>query len=75
MRKVITEGSELDGYEHLRPEDQAKVVKAVQEGHVADEDIPKSARKTISKKKHKKAKWDPVKEKVAAAAKVCFFFF
>jgi hypothetical protein len=39
------EGSEFDGYCELRLEDYAKVVKGWQDGHVADEDIPDSARK------------------------------
>jgi hypothetical protein len=69
MKKSVTDGSELDGYELLRPEDQAKVVKAWQEGHVADED---STRKPVGKhggevKKRKKAKRAPAKKKVAAA--------
>ena len=45
MKKKFEEASELDGYEALTPEDQARVIKAYQEGHVADEDIPESARK------------------------------
>lgn len=45
MKKNFSEASELDGYEGLKPEDQAKVDKAWEEEHVADEDIPASARK------------------------------
>ena len=46
MKQLFEEASELDGYEALTPEDQARVIKAYQEGHVADEDIPESARKS-----------------------------
>lgn len=45
MKKSFSEASELDGYEDLKPEDQAKVDKAWEDGEVADEDIPPSARK------------------------------
>lgn len=33
-----------DGFDELIPSDQAKVKRAFAEGHVADEDIPDSAR-------------------------------
>ncbi|KIK65652.1 hypothetical protein GYMLUDRAFT_159512 [Collybiopsis luxurians FD-317 M1] len=39
------EASDIDGFEELRPEDQDKITKAWEEGHVADEDIPETARK------------------------------
>jgi hypothetical protein len=74
MKESITEGSELDGYEALKPEDQAKIVNAWQEGHVADEDIPDTARKTADdedkgeEEKPKKAKRAPAKKKAAAPA-------
>lgn len=45
MKKQFEAASELDGYEDLKAADQAKVDKAWEEGHVADEDIPASARK------------------------------
>jgi len=41
----MSEASELDGYEDLRPEDQKKVSAAFAAGKVADEDIPESAKK------------------------------
>ena len=73
MKKSIPEGTELDGYGQLTPEDQAKVVKAWQEGHVDDEDIPETARKPVGEdggdeEKPKKAKRAPAKKKAAAAA-------
>lgn len=45
MKNSFSESSELDGYDELTDEDKAKVDKAWEEGHVADEDIPDSARK------------------------------
>ena len=42
---MFSEPSELDGYEELKPEDQAKIQKALEEGHVAEEDVPESAKK------------------------------
>lgn len=45
MKNSFEQASELDGYEDLKPEDQEKVDKAWEDGHVADEDIPDSARK------------------------------
>lgn len=45
MHKQFESASELDGYDELKPEDQAKVDKAWEEGKVADEDIPATARR------------------------------
>ncbi|KAG6899853.1 hypothetical protein C0993_006197 [Termitomyces sp. T159_Od127] len=45
MKKSFSSSSELDGYDDLRPEDKAKVDAAWEAGHVADEDIPESAKK------------------------------
>ncbi|EDR04643.1 uncharacterized protein LACBIDRAFT_304351 [Laccaria bicolor S238N-H82] len=45
MRGYFGEPSELGGYEDLKPEDQAKVVKAWQEGKIDPADVPESARK------------------------------
>lgn len=45
VKKNFEVASDLDGYEDLRAEDQAKIVKAYEDGHVADEDIPETARK------------------------------
>jgi hypothetical protein len=45
MKKSLDEPSELDGYDELKPEDQAKIVKAWQEGKVDPADVPESARK------------------------------
>ncbi|KAJ7690163.1 hypothetical protein B0H16DRAFT_1589752 [Mycena metata] len=45
VKKVHDAADEVDGFEELSAEDQARVSKAWEEGHVADEDIPESARK------------------------------
>jgi hypothetical protein len=45
MKKNFEDPAELDGYEDLKPEDQEKINKAYEDGHVADEDVPESARK------------------------------
>jgi len=66
MKKSVQEASDLDGYDDLRPEDQATVIKAWQDGHVADEDIPDSARKPADEdgeEKPKKTKKAAVKKK------------
>jgi hypothetical protein len=56
VKKSFEDVSELDGYEVLNPEDQARVIKAYQEGHVADEDIPESARKPADEEEEKPKK-------------------
>ena len=45
MKKSFSEADELDGFDELRPADQDKIRKAWEDGHVADEDIPETARK------------------------------
>ncbi|GAA6051280.1 hypothetical protein JCM3770_006793 [Rhodotorula araucariae] len=79
MRESFESAEELDGYEDLEPEDQERVKKAFEAGHVADEDIPDSARKPeaepeldedgnpIETPKKAKAKRAPRKKKAAAS--------
>ena len=61
IKKSLTEMSELDGYDDLHSEDKNKLNKAWEDGHVADEDIPESAKKPVGedgeeeKPKRKKA--------------------
>jgi hypothetical protein len=65
-KKVHDDASDLDGFEDLKPEDQAKIVKAWQVGEVADEDIPDSARKPAAEdgaEKPKKATKKATKKK------------
>jgi len=73
MKKNFEDASELDGYEDLRPEDQEKVNKAWEDGQVADEDIPESARKAPNNNSGGETDKDEAKEKAkkkkAAAAK------
>lgn len=45
MKKSFDEADQLDGFEELSSPDQDKVRKAWDDGHVADEDIPETARK------------------------------
>lgn len=45
MKKSFDEADELDGFETLNEPDQEKIRKAWTDGHVADEDIPETARK------------------------------
>ena len=45
MKETYSDASELDGFDELNPEDREKIVKAFEDGHVAEEDIPESARK------------------------------
>ncbi|EKM75837.1 hypothetical protein AGABI1DRAFT_116161 [Agaricus bisporus var. burnettii JB137-S8] len=45
VKKSIGAVTEIHGYEDLNDEDKAKVSTALDEGHVADADIPDSARK------------------------------
>ncbi|TNY19268.1 poly polymerase and DNA-ligase Zn-finger region-domain-containing protein, partial [Rhodotorula diobovata] len=77
MKESFEEAEELDGFEDLKPEDQERVKKAFDVGHVADEDIPDSARKPEAdddgaedddekpKKKASKAKGGSKKKKAA----------
>jgi hypothetical protein len=45
MKKSFSQADELDGFEDLQPADQEKVRQAWDDDHVADEDIPETARK------------------------------
>ncbi|KZT34554.1 zf-PARP-domain-containing protein, partial [Sistotremastrum suecicum HHB10207 ss-3] len=71
MKKELTEAEDLDGFDDITPENQEKIRKAWEEGHVADEDIPDSARKPPKDaeggddekpKKRAAAKKQPIKE-------------
>jgi hypothetical protein len=45
MKKSFSEADEVDGFDELQPADQDKIRKTWELGHVADEDIPETARK------------------------------
>ncbi|KAG5219752.1 zf-PARP-domain-containing protein [Salix suchowensis] len=68
IKKSLQEAPEIDGYEALSPEDQAKVNKAWEDGHVADEDIPDTARKPEAEDDEDKPKKKRAPAKKAAAA-------
>ena len=48
VKKSITDADGLDGFEDLKEEDQEKLKAAWEAGHVADEDIPPTARKEVT---------------------------
>ena len=66
MKKSFDEPSELDGYDDLKPEDQAKIFKAWQEGKVDPADIPETAKKPAAGDEDQE---DEEKPKKKAAAK------
>lgn len=47
MKKGFESPEEIDGFDELAPEDREKFTKAWEENHVADEDVPESARVPI----------------------------
>lgn len=69
IKKSFEEASELNGYDELRPEDQAKIDKAWVDGHVADEDIPETARKPVKDDEGGASDPDKDKEKAKKKAK------
>ncbi len=69
MKKNFEDASELDGYEELNPEDQAKIRQAYQEGHVAEEDIPVTARKPAGEEGEEEVDEEKPKKKRAPAKK------
>ena len=69
MKKSFEAASELDGYEELQPEDQEKIDQAWETGHVADEDIPDSARKPDAEEEGETKK-KPTKKKAKVSLSV-----
>ncbi|KAI0790543.1 hypothetical protein C8Q75DRAFT_122329 [Abortiporus biennis] len=70
MKNIHDDADELDGFEDLNADDQAKIRKAWEEGHVADEDIPESARKPAGDEKdEEEADGSSSKTKKKAAGK------
>ena len=63
MKQQFNEASELDGFDDLKEEDQGRVTKAWEAGHVADEDIPETARKAEGDEEEKPKKRAPPKKK------------
>ncbi len=62
VKKNLSDPNELDGFDELKEEDKAKVIQAWQDGHVADEDIPASARKPEGEEEEKPKKKAPAKK-------------
>ncbi|KAI5116155.1 hypothetical protein M0805_008426 [Coniferiporia weirii] len=71
MKTKFESASDLDGFDELPEEDQSRIEKAWEDGRVADEDIPDSARKPEAEgdddedsgKKKKAAKKAPAKKR------------
>lgn len=56
MKDKFSSPEELDGFEDLKDEDQERVRRAWEEGHIADEDIPPSAQKPEGEEEEEKPK-------------------
>ena len=75
MKRSFTEADELDGFDELQPEDQDRIRKAWDDGHVADEDVPETARKpekaddASDDEKPKKKRAPPKKDDAGDVAK------
>lgn len=67
MKAQFEEADELDGFEDLKDEDQERIRKAYEVGHVADEDIPDSARKPADDEDEGEEDGDAKPKKKAAA--------
>ncbi|KAG9121176.1 hypothetical protein FRC07_002982, partial [Ceratobasidium sp. 392] len=63
FKNQFDEADELDGFEDLKDEDKDRVRTAWAEGHVADEDIPASARKDKDEEDGKAKKKTTTKRK------------
>jgi len=75
MKKSFSEADELDGFDELQPEDQDRIRKAWDDGRVADEDVPETARKpekaddASEEEKPKKKRAPPKKDDAGDVAK------
>ncbi|KAI0251934.1 hypothetical protein BJV78DRAFT_1207868 [Lactifluus subvellereus] len=74
MKKSFSSADDLDGFDELQPADQEKIRKAWEDGHVADEDIPETARKAeggddVAEAKPKKKRAPTKKDDEGEAAK------
>lgn len=69
MKAKFSNPEDLDGFEDLKEEDQERVRRAWEEGRVADEDIPPTARKPAEAEDNEekpKKKRAPAKKKTEA---------
>ena len=71
MKKSFDSASDLDGYDDLNDDDKAKVDLAWENGKVADEDIPESAKKADDGEEKSKKKKASTKKKVRSLV-ICF---
>ncbi len=69
MKKSFEAADELDGFEDLNEDDQGKIRKAWEVGHVADEDIPETARKPAGEEDADEDEEKPKKKAAGKAAK------
>ncbi|EKM56501.1 uncharacterized protein PHACADRAFT_253668 [Phanerochaete carnosa HHB-10118-sp] len=69
MKGQFENADELDGFDDLKEEDQERIRKAWEEGHVADEDIPESARNPAGEDEEEEDSEKVVKKKAAAKEK------
>jgi hypothetical protein len=69
MKAQFSDASELDGYEELQPDDQERVKKAYEDGHVAPEDVPESAKKPAGEDGDAEEDEDQPKKKSRATKK------
>jgi hypothetical protein len=69
MKKKLGEASEIDGFEDMSEADQGKITKAWEVGHVAEEDIPESAKKVDEEGEDDEGEAKNKKKKKKGAAK------
>ncbi|EIW77057.1 zf-PARP-domain-containing protein [Coniophora puteana RWD-64-598 SS2] len=63
MKNSFESADELDGYEDLKDEDQERIRKAWDDGKVADEDIPETARKPDNGEEEEEEEEKPKKKR------------
>lgn len=69
MKNSFPDADDLDGFEDLQAEDQERVRTAYEEGKVADEDIPETARKPADENGDEEDEEKPKKKKAGKASK------
>ncbi|THV07105.1 zf-PARP-domain-containing protein [Dendrothele bispora CBS 962.96] len=69
MKAQFPNADEVDGFEDLKPEDQDRIRKAWEDGEVAEEDIPESAKKTGAGEEEEEEDEEKPKKKKAPAKK------
>lgn len=70
MKAKFASPDDLDGFEDLKEEDQERVRRAWEQGHVADEDIPPTARKQAEDANAEDDEEKPKKKRGPAKKKV-----